>query len=256
MIVYVHVEKTGGSTFQTILESSFGISHCHAFHNRKQIFDKRDLAFARKVFPRLRSVSGTNLVDPLELGAPDPFYITFTREPVARVFSHYQHMVRSGTRASFEEVLRSNELLQNLNVKRLAGTVDLDRAKFVLEKCGFVGLTERFDLSLRVLDKLSPYKLDLAYTKLQIAPDNTVKKRLESDPRAVEMAREFNRLDLELYSLASREIFPKLCAKAGVNPSEQVEPVYRNDFTLKCRVSGFYNKIFRELYKLRSLMVA
>lgn len=256
MIVFLHVDKTGGSTFQVILESTFGISHCHAFHNRKQIFDKRDLAFARKVFPRLRSVSGANLANPFELGAPDPFYMTFTREPVARVFSHYQHMVRRGIREKFEDVLRTDGMLQNLNVKKLAGGADLDRAKFVLGKCDFVGLTEKFDLSLRVLDKLCPYKLDLKYTKLQIAPDNIIKKKLESDPRAVEMTREFNQLDLELFSFAAKEIFPKLCAKAGIDPSEKVEPEFRDYFTFNSRISGFYNKIFRELYKLRSLVVA
>ncbi|HLX70674.1 MAG TPA: sulfotransferase family 2 domain-containing protein [Verrucomicrobiae bacterium] len=257
MIIFAHIPKTGGSTFQVILENTFGASHCNAFHNRRRVFTKEDLAFARKVFPRLRSVSGSNLIDPFELAAPDPFYITFTREPVARVFSHYQHMVRRGCRAPFEEILRTDEELQNLNVKTLTGgKTDLDRAKSFLEKCDFVGFTEKFDLSLRILEKLSPYKLNLNYWKKQIAPDNVVKKKLQADARAVEMTREFNRLDLELYSFALTEIFPRMCAKAGVNPDEKVESfaVMRDNIRLQFRISGFYNKVFRQVYKVRSLV--
>ena len=257
MFVYVHIPKTGGTTFNVILENTFGISHCHAFHNRRNVFDKNDFAFARKVFPRMRSLSGSNLINPLDLGIPDPFFATFTREPVARVFSHYQHIARYGNPKPFEEELRSNEDMQNLNVKILAGGLNLDRAKLFLEKCGFVGFTDKFDVSLHILEKLSPYKLVLDYRSGQVAPDNTVKKQLEADPRAAEMTREFNQLDLELYSFARNEIFPRLCAKAGVDPSEKVEPraVSADGLTFRYRLSGLYNKrIFRELYRLRSFI--
>jgi hypothetical protein len=258
MIVFLHIPKTGGTTFQVILENTFGISHCNASNNRKQVFDSKDLAFARKVFPRLQSVSGSTFTNPLELGAPDPYYITFTREPTARVFSHYQHMVRRGISLSFEEALRSDGELQNLNVKVLTGgEANLDRAKFVLEKCDFVGFTEKFDLSLHILHKLSPCKLNLNYKRKQIAPDNTLKKKLEADARAVEMTRELNRLDLELYSFAVTEIFPRMCSRAGVSSSEKVTSfdIPKNAFGLRYRMSGFYNRVFfRNICKVRSLM--
>jgi hypothetical protein len=257
MIIFVHVPKTGGSTFQVILENTFGASHCNAFHNRRKVFTKEDLAFARKVYPRLRSVSGSNLVDPFELAAPDPFYITFTREPVARVFSHYQHMVRRGCSTPFEETLRTDELLQNLNVKILTGgKADLGRAKSFLEKCDFVGFTEKFDLSLHILGKLTPYKLNLNYMRKQIAPDNAMKKKLQGDARAVEMTREYNRLDMELYSFALTEIFPRMCVKGGVNPEEKVESlaVLKDGLSLRFRISGLYNRVIRQAYKVRSMV--
>ena len=111
MIVFLHIPKTAGSTFQFILENTFGISACHTNHAKTKLFEQDDLAFARKIFPRPQSLSGHNLVDPLRLSVPDPFYITFLREPVARVLSHYQDSVVLGqNRASFEESLRTNEL--------------------------------------------------------------------------------------------------------------------------------------------------
>jgi hypothetical protein len=89
VIVFLHIPKTAGSTFNFILENSFGIRACHSNHTRKKVFEQADLDFARKVFPGLRSVSGHNLVDPLRLKAPKAYFVTFLREPIARVVSRY-----------------------------------------------------------------------------------------------------------------------------------------------------------------------
>jgi hypothetical protein len=79
----------------------------------------------------------------------DPFHITFLREPVSRVISQYQESVVKGTnRKSFEECLREKGNLENLHVKLIAGERNLDKAKRFIEKCNFVGLTEKFNLSL------------------------------------------------------------------------------------------------------------
>jgi hypothetical protein len=253
MLIFLHVPKTAGSTFQLILENTFGMSHCHTFHIRKRVFDRHDLVFARKMFPRLRSIGGGNIIDPLGLEAVDPFYITFMREPVARVFSHYQHAVRSGSRQSFEEMIRAQGSLENLHVKLMSGGRDLGRAKAFLEKAGLVGFTEQFDRSLQVLDRLSPLKLNLHYRRKQVAPDNTVRKSLEKDARAIELAREFNRLDIELYEFARSEIFPRLCEKAGVKASDPI-PSYDNNVKpagIRYRAGRFYNRVFRQMCKLR-----
>ena len=70
----------------------------------------------------------------------------------------------------------------------------------------------------------------------------------------LELAREHNRLDLELYAFAVNELFPKLCAKAGVNPAGEV-PSYEvatNDGQLNFRISRLFNKVwFRQIYKIR-----
>src|SRR5690349_10101109 len=108
MIVFLHIPKTAGSTFQFILENSFGFSHCHSTSNRKPTFDRGNFAFVKKLFLGMQSIGGGYLINPLDLNLPDPFYVTILREPVARVFSHYQHMVRDGSCASFEDTLRSN----------------------------------------------------------------------------------------------------------------------------------------------------
>lgn len=254
MIIFLHVHKTGGSTFQFILENSFGIFACHTNHTKRPVFGQAELNFARRFFPRLRSVSGHNLIDPLSLNAADPFYMTILRDPVARVLSHYQELVSHGRDCgTFEDTLRQRGPLQNLHVRLMAGEANLDKARRFLEKCGWVGLTEKFDLSLRVLEQLSPYKLNLKYKRRRVARDDTIKQSLASDTRLVDMIREFNRLDVQLYSFAADEIFPRLCAKAGLSPAEEVPSYdrYGSEIKPKYLLSHLYNMLFyRQICKL------
>jgi hypothetical protein len=254
MIICLHIPKTGGTSFGFILENNFGIFNCHTNQTNRSTFTQADLDFARKVFPGLRSIVGHNLVDPAQLSIANPFYTTFLREPIARVISHYQYSVQRGNnKKNFEETLRTSENLENLQVKLIAGGRNLDKAKRFLEQCAFVGLTEKFDLSLRVLERLNPWKLNLNYQKKVVAKDYAVKDALEREERMLEMAREYNKLDLELYQFAVNEIFPRLCQKAGVNPSEKVPSyqTYTHDWLPKFQLSRFYNRIFRQLCKIR-----
>jgi sulfotransferase famil protein len=269
MIVFLHIPKTAGTSFQFILENNFSLSYCHtnhaSFHNhasysKRKPFDQVDFDFARKMFPFLKSIAGHNLVDPLTLSVPEPFHITFLREPVSRVLSQYQertiHNHRQGKpTVDFIEALRTDDELKNLQVKLIAGGENLDKAKYFLEKCSFVGLAEKFDLSLLVLGRLYPGRLNLQYQKRRVAPDNTIKKAIENNPQFIELARKHNRLDIELYEFAKNEIFPKLCAKAGINPSEKPAFLgnYSSPITFNWLLSRFYNRsVYRQICKMRN----
>jgi len=255
VIVFLHIHKTGGTSFRSILEKNFGAACCHTNQTRREEFCQADVEFVKRFFPGLRVITGHNLVDPLQFTVPDPFYATFLREPVARVISHYQDQVLRGTnRATFAESLKTNTRLNNWQVKLMAGGEDLDKAKRFLERCDFIGLTEKFNLSLQVFGKLAPSPMNLNYKRLIVAKNSKIQKALLADPWMLELAREHNRLDLELYEFALNEIFPRLCRKAGVNPADQV-PSYEvstNDGQLKFRSSRLFNKVwFRQCYKIR-----
>jgi uncharacterized Fe-S cluster-containing radical SAM superfamily protein len=255
VIIFLHIQKTGGSSFVSILDRNFSCSNCHAYQTRREIFSLADFEFVKMVFPRLRCIVGHNLVDPLRFSVADPFYVTFLREPVDRVISHYQFsVVRGKNKMTFEESLQQHDHLNNWQVKLMAGGENLDKAKRFLERCGFVGLTEHFDLSLHVLERLGPCKLDLHYKRRKVAEDNEIRKSLLGDNRMMELARKHNTLDMELYQFAVNEIFPKLCQKAGINPSDKVTSyeMFTSDLPLKYRLGRFYNKVFfRQICKVR-----
>ena len=255
MIVFLHIPKTAGSTFQFILENTFGLSACHTNHTKKPIFRQEDFVFAQKFFPRMKSLAGHNLVDPLALQVPDAFHMTFLRQPVARVFSHFQDTVLTGGKTwAFEEFMQRSDYAENLHVRLMAGERNLGKAKKYLERCNFVGLTEKFNLSLHLLEKLSPYPLNLNYKRRRTAATNTIRQPVADDPRMIELARERNQLDLALYDFAVKEIFPKFCARAGFTPDSAVTSfdTYTSDRHWHYRLCHLYNLlIYRQLGKLR-----
>jgi len=135
----------------------------------------------------------------------------------------------------------------------------LDRAKSFLEKCSFVGLTEKFELSLHLLERISPYRLNLNYKRQRVARDNRIRQALEADSRVVDMTLEYNRLDLALYEFVQREIFPKLCAQARVNPADPVgsHDRYRTEIKWNYLLGHLYNMSFyRQICKLRNRLAA
>jgi len=259
MIVFLHVPKTAGSSFQFILNNNLGIAHCHSQHAKKERLTQADIDFARKVFPGMKGIAGHNLIDPLSYQIPDPYYMTILRDPVMRVLSAYQEHVARHRAAGREEpdlpeALPKTERLQNLHVKLMSGGLDVDKAKRFLERCDFVGLTEKFDLSLHMLGRSYPGKLDLRYPVRRVAPDNSIKKAWQKDEAVMELVRKYNRLDIELYDFAVKEIFPKLCEKAGLKPSDPA-PSYAMTSRmphLRDRLNRFYNlSVYRQLSKLR-----
>lgn len=259
MIVFLHIPKTAGSSFHFVLENNLGASFCRTDHTKTRVFSQLDLTFAKKIFPGLAGMGGHNLVAPLNLSSPDIFHMTFLREPLSRVLSNYQektlHRRLRGQRVlAFEEAVQTDEELGNLQVKLMAGSSNLDEAKRYLRQCQFVGLTEKFDLSLHVLQKISPFPLDVRYKKIREQSDNSIRKQLESEPRAMELLREHNRLDMELYDYAVREIFPQLCNRAGFELDQKVAPLntFNTSNDWKRRFSRFYNRtVYRNLCKLR-----
>jgi hypothetical protein len=69
------------------------------------------------------------------------------------------------------------------------------------------------------------------------------------------MTREYNKLDLELYSFAVNEIFPKMCAKAGLNPANKVasHDHYTSEIKWKYLLCHFYNMSFyRQVCKVHN----
>ena len=138
-------------------------------------------------------------------------------------------------------------------MKRIAGEENLEKAKRSLERFHLVGLTERFDLSLHVLGRLSPCRLNLKYRRYVIPKDDRIKNELLSDDAMIEKAREANQLDVELYEFAKREVFPECCRRAGVDPAGEAPSYhgYRHDFIWRYRLGRFLNKTYRTIQPRR-----
>ena len=138
LVIFAHIEKTGGTTLNGILRAYHGVyySHVRALTEpgppARRAVTMRDLSLYRRLVPWLRCVSG-HAVRPwvlLEEGVQDAVFLTVIREPVSRYVSYYTYGGGSPRRPwpySFEEYLDREEF-HNYQTKRLAGCADANRA--------------------------------------------------------------------------------------------------------------------------------
>lgn len=228
LLVFVHIEKTGGRTVRYILRSSYGSRHCEVEPDGlwdDLPFSTSDLRRLRRVYPRLVSVAGhrvTGYVD-LEEQGTDFKYFTFLRDPLKMAASRYQfHVDRKKKNLSFEEWLQK-DAVRNAQAKRIAGTPSAnDAIRMIDRKEMFVGLSERFDESLVLLRALRARDLNIGYTSVNVARGNNLAHDLLADQRTREALVEANRADLELYNYVRDEIYPAFRQEYGSSLDDAV----------------------------------
>lgn len=235
MLVFVHINKTAGSTVRYVLRSSYGSRHCDVEPWGgpwdEAPFSTEDLRRLRRIYPRLASIAGhrvTGYVD-LEDDGAELQYVTFLRDPLKMCASRFQYHVqhRKKTHLVFDEWI-GQDWLRDAQTKRIAGTGSADAAIRIIESKGmFVGLTERFDESLVLLKSLRAQDLDIDYRPVNVARSNTLAQELLSSPSAREALVDANRADLELYSYVNDELFPSLEREYGPSLTDAVDEYRR-----------------------------
>ena len=71
MLVFIHINKTAGSTVRYVLRSTFGINHCEVepWHAqwKDPPFSAQDLQRLRKLYPHLESIGGHRVTGYIDL---------------------------------------------------------------------------------------------------------------------------------------------------------------------------------------------
>ena len=216
MLVFVHINKTGGNTVCHILRSSYGLRHCQVepWHARwtGPPFSTQDLKRLRKFYPNLKSIAGHRLTGYVDLheNGTEFKYFTFMRNPLKSCASRFQFrvQVKEKTDLSFEEWIQK-DWTRNHQTKWIAGIDDVAEAiRIIKDKNIFVGLAERFDESMVMLKALLANDLNISYRPVNVAPKNTIKEQLLSNKRTRQMLIEAQKEDLELYDRVRQEIYP------------------------------------------------
>jgi hypothetical protein len=156
-------------------------------------------------------------------------YITILRDPVTRLLSSYYFVLRrplnplhrklKGERLEVEDCLRLFPDRNNTQCRFIAGVKDtvidderlLDIAKENLTKSfSVVGICERFEESLILISKRFGWEVGF-YENQKVA-----KSRPRIEPKLVELIREHNRLDVELYEFGKKLFEQNLREKEDV----------------------------------------
>ncbi len=223
MLVFIHINKTGGTTVSYILRSSFGLRHCpvepwHAPWTGPP-FSNHDVQRLRKLYPNLKSIAGhrvTGYVDLQENGT-EFRYFTFMRDPLKTCASRFQYNVqyRGKEHLVFEEWIQ-RDWTHNHQTKWIAGVTDVAEAiRIIKEKTIFVGLTERFDESLVLLKALVANDLNISYRPVNVARDKTLAKSLLETESTRQMLIEAQQADLKLYEYVKQELYPTFQREYG-----------------------------------------
>ena len=230
MLVFVHINKTAGSTVRYILRSSYGVRHCDVepWHSAREDppFSTADLRRLRRLYPNLASIAGHRITGYVDLREPgtDVDYFTILRDPLKLCASRFQYHVdyRQKKHLVFEDWIQQ-EWLRNAQTQRIAGTQRVDDAIRAIDERGmFVGLTERFDESMVLLQALRARDLNIAYSPVNVARRGSIAASLLGDSRTRQALVDANHADLALYEYVSNELYPGFQREYGAGLEEAV----------------------------------
>lgn len=225
MLVFIHINKTGGNTVSHILRSSYGTRHCQVepWEGPYQDwttppFGKEDLRRLRRLYPNLKSIGGHRVFGHVDLedGEDEFKYFTFVRDPLKSCTSRFQYKIQVSKKDFVFEKWIQQDSSRNHQSKWIAGVADLSEAiRIIQSKNIFVGLTERFDESMVMLKALMANDLNISYKRVNVARDNSIKKRLLEGERTRQMLLEAQDVDLELYRYVKEELYPTFQKEYG-----------------------------------------
>jgi hypothetical protein len=225
MLLSMHIPKTAGTSFRIALQGHFDDAILLAY--RGQIRAKEPVVrFEGKLLTELDEPSKARLAEYCRTNDvrcihghftlpslcelfPEAKCITFLREPVDRLISAYNHlfatMPAAAERTSFEEFTQNP---RTRNVYAQLGILDH------LDALTFIGITEEYERSLRLLEHRFPHFGSLTVEEANVSQQKRFTKR-DVTPEMRSRLRELNDADVEIYE-AARECFEQECAAAGL----------------------------------------
>ncbi len=269
-ILFLHIPKTAGMSLNGLLVRNYrgrkqfnaGITDTSSASWQKCLDHLRHTAPGE--MEQISVVKGHFIFGLHELIPGPSTYITFLRDPVKRLVSHY-NMIKRGqgipaghqldpSRADWNlgpwpDFLRT---MDNYQTRAISGR-DFDvpfgacnqehlaLAKENLDRhFAFVGTTEQFDLSLTVLRRTLGWKMRF-YVPDNVAPDRSPKPA----PHVIDALRQLNSLDAELYRYGSERLV-KLAEKSGWNLQAEVG-LYRAGNQLHRQLHHWRHRLKRRL---------
>lgn len=183
MIAFVHIYKTAGTTFSTILRRHYRRHHFDRHSFRERMLTAKHLKVIRTFYPGLRSIGGhpikaySNLQ---ESGLPIRFYSCF-RDPVPRSISHITWYLRWKANDGvffddFDQLVRdwsSANANRNRQCQHISSGGTFSSARKIIEKHNmFILRVEQFDASLLMFREWAGEPdMDLRYKLLNTASD-------------------------------------------------------------------------------------
>ena len=230
-LIFLHIPKAGGTTLHNILDRIYAPVNLRA--KSGMVSKESILGMEKDAFNNLFLVKGH-----MHFGLHGCFpnekvkYLTFLRDPVDRVVSHYFFVKRTPGHYLYKVVNESNMSLLEYALSDLTWELDNGQVRNLIEGGGtnikltveslndaksnlkkwfaLVGITERFDESLIVMKRILGWKEFPCYKKL-----NAAKEKHDIPEEMLNKIAERNALDIELYKWALTEFERNIGAHEG-----------------------------------------
>lgn len=228
-LVFIHIGRTGGTTLRRIAARQFTDARCLHLANYAALSELATMP--REAQARLGFIEAHLGFDYDSIVTGPVNYLTWLREPIARVVSNYYYMRNTPEHTHYPTIRQNNLTLAQYITERVSKfggdngmtrslcglpnlandvpfgecTVEmLEKAKHNLERRITVfGLLEQFDEGLMLLQQMFRWRMPV-YTVENAGKANKATRTPDAETRAL-IAKQ-NALDIELYEFA-RELF-------------------------------------------------
>jgi len=204
-LLFVHIPKTAGTSFRLAALKYFGEKNTFFDYGvrekdtsqiiKKTIYQEEDIyAFYRETISLEKMfLSGHFLINKYTHIFDTLNTITFVRDPVLQVISHYNHFVsHSNYKKDFFSFIKE-ERFQNIQSKYLKGKP--------LELYGFIGLSEQYNKSIEMINRY--YDIDLEVLEVNINNDKEISKDI-LDTETILLIEQNNAQDIQMYEKAKK----------------------------------------------------
>ena len=262
--IFIHIPKAAGSTLTTILDREYDPSLTYTIEGDIEQSIRKFVSLSSNYRDKIKLLRGHIPYGLHRHINRSSKYFTMMRNPEDRIISYYHYVLRSkdhylhdevvGGKMSLNSFIKSQITLEldNDQTRHLSGlfydipfgkiTEDiLEVAKRNIDKDFLiVGLSEKFDESLLLMKKFLNWRHLPLYVR-----KNVTKNRPETNTfnsQALNLIREYNSFDVQLYSYAAKKFEEKL---------EQEYKEIKRDLKLFLGANILYQRIEPKVRKIK-----
>lgn len=218
MYLFIHIPRTGGTTFRSILTRNFKDEYIGIYGMKvHRFFTNEEVKTLKVFFPKAKCISAHKFVCPLPFDS-----IVFVRDPIERAVSHYflrKKQVKIGIDKPYTDLpfgewfdrVKEDDLINSEGKWSTLCNMQ-DYVIKDIDNPMFIGITERMNESLLVLKKMLGHRgIDFKihyFIRNSMNRKKTAKEFLSKED--YQKVLEDNKLDIELYKKANEWLDHKI----------------------------------------------